>query len=180
MSEGSEDISLEEDVDRADGDRQSALGLWRYAFDYLKAAKILDENDPNHWSASSVTYQCTCQAIELGFKSYLRAKGDGVRALQRLGHSLVKCRRKATRVGLPPRTAPDMEAIRMIDRYYRAQEFRYIKTGMKHYPGIGELERACAVVLHDVADDVAAAMGSPELANTMKRKVSYTFGRTIG
>lgn len=161
-------------------ERQSAFGLWRYAFEYLKASKTLDEGETNRWVASSVTYQCACQGIELAFKSYLRAKGHSVRSLQRLGHSLIKCRRKATAHGLRPRTAPDSNAIRMIDRYYRAQEFRYIVTGAKQYPEIGELERAGAVLLDDVVDDVASAMGSPELAARMKQEVSATFGHTKG
>ena len=84
----------------------------------------------------------------------------------------------ATKCGLPPRSVADATAIRMVDRYYMAQEFRYIKTGLKEYPNIGELMRAGAVLLDAVADDVATAMGNPDLANRMKFDTSATFGFT--
>ena len=84
----------------------------------------------------------------------------------------------AAAVGLRPRTDDDATAIRMIDPYHKAQEFRYIKTGTKMYPGISELMRAGAVLLDDVAHDVAVASGHANLVDRMKLDVSAAFGFT--
>jgi hypothetical protein len=165
-------------IDPIEEERQSAFGVWRYGYEYIKASKTVDDHDSNPWVASSVTYQCACQGIELAFKAYLRAKGHDLHSLRKFGHSLVKCMKAATKYGLPARSIADATAIRMVDPYYKAQEFRYIKTGLKEYPNIGELMRAGAVLLDAVADDVAAAMGSPALANRMKLNTSAEFGFT--
>jgi hypothetical protein len=159
-------------------ERQSAFGVWRYGYEYVRASKTIDDHDPNPWVASSVTYQCACQGIELAFKAYLRAKGHDLYDLRKLGHSLVKCMKAATKCGLPARSVEDARAIQLVDRYYKTQEFRYIKTGPKEYPNIGELMRAGAVLLDAVADDVATAMGKPDLANRMKLDTSAAFGFT--
>ena len=69
-------------------ERQSAFGVWRYGYEYVKASKTVDDHDSNPWVASSVTYQCACQGIELAFKAYLRAKGHDLYSLRKFGHSL--------------------------------------------------------------------------------------------
>jgi hypothetical protein len=164
--------------DPVEDERQSAFGLWRYAFEYLKAAKTVDDHDRNAWVASSVTYQCACQGIELAFKAYLRSKSYDPHSLRTLGHSLVKCMKAAKKNGLPTLPTSNEAAIRMVDPYYKAQEFRYIRTGMKEYPGFGELLRAGAVLLDAIALDVAVSMGSSGLANRMKLDTSAAFGCT--
>ena len=165
-------------IDPVEEERQTGVGLWRYAYEYLKAAKTVDDHDPNPWVASSVTYQCACQGIELAFKAYLRAKGYDLHSLRKMGHSLVKCMKTAAKCGLPARSAADGTVIRMVDRYYKTQEFRYIKTGIKEYPNISELLRAGAVLLDAIAADVAVATGNTGLANRMKLDTSATFGFT--
>jgi hypothetical protein len=45
-------------TDPLEEERQSAFGVWRYGYEYIKASKTIDDHDPNPWVASSVTYQC--------------------------------------------------------------------------------------------------------------------------
>src|SRR6266446_7364294 len=104
-------------------ERTTALGLWRYSFDYLKAANIVDKHDPNPWVESQVTYQLVCQGLELALKAYLRATGQTVRDLIRTGHSLEKCLNSAERAGLTPLCQELRAALLMIDRYYKQNEF---------------------------------------------------------
>ncbi len=162
----------------------TALGLWRYAGTYLKAARTLDDADPNPWFASHVSYQCACQGIELAFKSYLRAKGFSLKKLRKVGHSLGSCMEAAKAQGMRPPSAQAAAAIAMIDRYYKEHQFRYIVTGMKQYPSLGDLLKAGAAILNVAASDVASAMNPDDAGlakattRRMKLDVSATFGAT--
>jgi hypothetical protein len=97
---------------RHDDLRTTALGLWRFAYDYLKAAQTLDDADPNPWVPSNVTHQCACQGIELAYKSYMRARGKTVKDLIDIGHSLMKCKDVAIGLGFPAPSADHMRPSR--------------------------------------------------------------------
>lgn len=158
--------------------RTTPLGVWRYGYDYLKAARRLDDADPNPWVSSNVTHQCVCQAVELAFKSFLLAHGKTLNDLRDIGHSMLRAMQEAEQLGLTPRPAGQRAAITQMDGYYRQHEFRYIVTGIKDYPPLDALLTACAWVLHEAAPDVAASMGNHDLVNRMRLDVSSTFGKT--
>ena len=158
----------------------SPVGLWHYAFRYLKAAKTLDYIEPNPWVVSGVAYQCACQSIELALKSYLCARGFTIEQLIRVGHSLLKCLAETTKAKLrPPLSNEQIDTIALADRYYRKHEFRYIVIGAKDYPDLRPLFQAGAVILDAAAPAVAQGAKKPErLLHRMRVEISESFGAT--
>ena len=162
---------------RHDDSRTTALGLWGYAFGYLRAAHTLDDADSNPWVSSNVTHQCVCQGIELAYKSYIRARGKTVKDLIDIGHSLMKCKDVAMGLGLTAPSADHFDALKMMDRHYREHEFRYIVTGTKEYPMLGRLLSVGATVLYDAAPAISEATGdAPELLRRMWEELSARLG----
>ena len=164
-----------------DEERTTARGLWRYAYDYLRAANRLDEIDPDPAGSSQVSYHLACHALEVAFKAYLRAKGARLDDLKRHGHSLESVRVAAEAQGLPQLSDELREALAMVESYHREHEFRYIRTGTKHYPPLSDLVTAGAKVLDASADAVGHAVATSNHAQhiyRMKFDVSATFGRT--
>ncbi|HYK63392.1 MAG TPA: hypothetical protein VEY94_00475 [Patescibacteria group bacterium] len=158
-------------------ERTTSFGLWRFARDYLEAARILANADRRGQFPSQVSYQCACQGLELAFKAYLRASGKTVDDLRALGHSLVKCMHAAMAAGLRSPSAEHVAAIQKIDNYYREHEFRYIVTGSKSYPNLVDLLAAGAGLLVDIASPVAEQFGHPEHVHRMKREASTLASR---
>lgn len=141
-------------------DRTTAVGLARYAYDYLHAAMIVETNDPKPSHISPVpAYFLALHGIELTLKAFLRHKGVSVRDLQRkFGHDLHACHRKAKELGLNDvfKEHPvDADAMRMLVGLNDQQGLRYIKTGMKHFPQWSIVE-PLAVRLHQA---VASLVG---------------------
>ena len=135
-----------------DEDRTTAIGLARYAYDYLHAAMVVETNDPTPSHISPVpAYFLALHGIELTLKAYLRHKGVSVRDLQKkFGHDLHACHRKAKELGLNDvfKEHPvDADAMRMLVGLNDQQALRYIKTGMKHFP-LWSIVEPLAVRLH--------------------------------
>lgn len=133
-------------------DRTTAIGLARYAYDYLHAAMVVETNDPTPSHISPVpAYFLALHGIELTLKAYLRHKGVSVRDLQKkFGHDLHACHRKAKELGLNEvfKEQPvDADAMRMLVGLNDQQGLRYITTGMKHFPLWSTVE-PLAVRLH--------------------------------
>lgn len=135
-----------------DEDRTTAIGLARYAYDYLHAAIVVETSDqtPNHISPVPA-YFLALHGIELTLKAFLRHKGVSVRDLyKRFGHDLHACHRKAKELGLNDvfeESPLDSDAMVMLVRLNDQQGLRYIKTGMKHFP-LWSIVEALAVRLH--------------------------------
>lgn len=135
-----------------DEDRTTAIGLARYAYDYLHAAMVVEKSDTTHNQISPVpAYFLALHGIELTLKAYLRHKGVSVKHLQRkFGHDLHACHRKAKELGLHEvfKELPvDGDAMRMLVGLNDQQGLRYIKTGMKHFP-LWAIVESFAVRLH--------------------------------
>jgi len=143
-----------------DDDRTTAVGLARYAYDYIGAAILVERSDPTPTQISPVpAYFLALHGIELTLKSYLRHKGMTVKELrsQKYGHDLHACHRKAKELGLLSifkEQANDADAMRMLVGLNEHQGLRYIKTGMKFFP-LWSLVEPLAVRLHQaVATEV--------------------------
>lgn len=141
-------------------DRTTAIGLARYAYDYIGAAMLAERNDPEPNPISPVpAYFLALHGIELTLKSYLRHKGVTAKELrgQKYGHDLHACHKKAKELGLQSifnEQANDADAMRMLVGLNEHQGLRYIKTGMKHFP-LWSLVQPLAVRLHQaVAPEV--------------------------
>ena len=140
------------DTPPTDEDRTTAVGLARYAYDYLHAAMVVETNDPTPSHISPVpAYFLALHGIELTLKAFLRHKGVSVKELQKkFGHDLHACHRKAKELGLNDvfKERPiDADAMRMLVGLNDQQGLRYIKTGMKHFP-LWSIVEPLAVRLH--------------------------------
>ncbi len=135
-----------------DEDRTTAIGLARYAYDYLNAAMVVETHDPTPSHISPVpVYFLALHGIELTLKAFLRYKGVSVKDLvNKFGHDLHACYRKAKELGLNDvfeESRVDADAMRMLVRLNDQQGLRYIKTGMKHFP-MWSIVEPLAVRLH--------------------------------
>ena len=140
------------DTPPTDEDRTTAIGLARYAYDYLHAAMVVETSDPTPSHISPVpAYFLALHGIELTLKAFLRHKGVSVKDLQKkFGHDLHACHRKAKELGLNDvfnERPVDADARRMLVGLNDQQGLRYIKTGMKHFP-LWSIVEPLAVRLH--------------------------------
>ena len=140
------------DTPPTDEGRTTAIGLARYAYDYLHAAMVVERSDPTPSHISPVSaYFLALHGIELTLKAFLRHKGVSVKDLQKkFGHDLHACHRKAKELGLNDvfnERPVDADAMRMLVGLNDQQGLRYIKTGMKHFP-LWSIVEPLAVRLH--------------------------------
>jgi len=147
-----------------DDERTTAIGLARYAYEYIDAARLVDgdyaDKHPGELISPMPAYFLAHHGIELTLKSYLRHKGLTVReiASMKYGHDLHACYRKAKELDLLAifkEHQNDVDAIWMLVNLNRNHGLRYIKTGMKHFP-LWSLVDPLAVRLHQA---VAPAVG---------------------
>ena len=141
-----------------DEDRTTAIGLARYAYDYLHAAMVVENNDSELGHISPIpAYFLALHGIELTLKAFLRHKGVSVKDLQKkYGHDIHACHRKAKELGLNDvfREMPiDADAMRMLTALNDRQGLRYIKTGMKHFP-LWSIVEPLAVRLHQAVSQL--------------------------
>lgn len=122
--------------------RTTAIGLARYAYEYIEAASVVDKTigeRTEHQRISPIpAYFLAKHGIELTLKSFLRHTGITVRELRgKFSHDLNKCLRKAKELGLSAHinlSENDMKAFRMLIALDDAQGLRYIQTGFKQFP----------------------------------------------
>jgi hypothetical protein len=136
-----------------DEDRTTAIGLARYAHEYIDAAMLVERNDPTPTHISPIpAYFLIQHGIELTLKAYLRHKGLTVKELRggKYGHDLHACHKMAKQLGLNSvfnERPSDADAMRMLVGLNEHQGLRYIKTGLKHFP-LWSLVGPLAVRLH--------------------------------
>ena len=158
MNESSESSVL------TDEERTTAIGLARYAFDYIEAALLVDINHRNRYPRREIlpipAYFLIHHGIELTLKAYLRHNGVTVRDIgsKKYGHNLHSCYRKAKELGLLgifTQSKTDLVGMRMLVNLNHHQGLRYIETGQKQFPTWSLIE-SLAVRLHQA---VAPAVG---------------------
>lgn len=129
------------DVDR--NSRTTAIGLARYAKEYLQAAIVVDEEmgRGKEYARISPTpaYFLLSHGLELTLKAYLRFAGLTVEELgaRDLGHDLKALYAKACELGLTDlhqMTTEDAEAFEMLVELNEFHQLRYIQTGVKTFP----------------------------------------------
>jgi HEPN domain-containing protein len=137
--------------------RTTALALWRYAHDYLKAAQTLFENDHVTCNESQALYHLASQAVEFALKSYLRACGVSPEDLSaRIGHSMQEALQEALARGLPTPPAEVVHTIQEFTPYLRDDQFRYLPAGYGEFPDLEPLLAAGIWILSQVADNAVA------------------------
>ena len=143
-------------------DRQSGMALWTHAKEFADAAKQLaPAPGPMPSVATDACYYLAAHAIELGLKGYLRAKGFELRELKDIGHNLGDALMRASACGLMTKvslTPADLEAVALIDGYYRAKELEYRVTGFVRYPDVHVLLSVLEKLLSGVKADCVASV----------------------
>lgn len=135
-----------------DDDRTTAIGLARYAYDYISAAMLIERNDSSPGHISPIpAYFLAVHGIELTLKAFLRHEGVSPRDLQKnFGHNLHACHRKAKELGLRKifkEHPSDIDAMGMLVALNEQHALRYIKTGFKRFP-MWSIVEPLAVRLH--------------------------------
>jgi hypothetical protein len=137
-------------------DRATAIGLSRYAYEYIDAARTVAEQHNMKLVAESLptmpAYFLAMHGIELTFKAYLRHSGVSASELstKRYGHDLHACYRKAKEFGLLAQFKvgkDDLLAMGLLINLNQSHGLRYIQIGPKRFPSWGIVERF-AVRLH--------------------------------
>jgi hypothetical protein len=136
----------------ADEDRTTAIGLARYAYDYISAAILVERHDPNPGHLSPIpAYFLAVHGIELTLKAFLRHEGVSSRDLRNdFGHDLHACHRKAKELGLKmifTERPSDTQAMQLLVRLNKRHGLRYIETGFKRLP-MWSIVEPLAVGLH--------------------------------
>lgn len=153
--------------------RTTAIGLARYAKEYLEAAIVVDQElgvkrSPFYISPIPAYFLLT-HAIELTLKAYLRGAGLSVRQLQGVGHDLDALLAKANELGLGDChtfTAEDNEAFAFLVAANSHHRFRYIQTGETRLP-FWSVAEPLAVRLHQ---SVAPKVGYESLTISYPEK----------
>ncbi|SKC56955.1 HEPN domain-containing protein [Pseudoxanthomonas indica] len=132
----------------------SPFGMLRYAHEYLRAARIVEENRNDELVPP--LYMLLGQSIELSLKAYLLARGASLRDLRfSYGHDLRKLLDAALQKRidrLVPLQEFDLSTIRVLGDAYITHELRYIVTGFRTLPNWSFSQRAAALLtdgLHD-------------------------------
>ncbi|KAB0650289.1 hypothetical protein [Burkholderia diffusa] len=137
-------------------ERTTAVGLARYAYEYIAAARLVDSDHAEKHAGEQISpvtaYFLVYHGIELTLKAYLRHTGVTVRVLRsaKYGHDLHACYRKAKEEGLLDifnETPDDRSAMQMLVGLNVGHGLRYIQTGMKQFP-VWSIVEPLAVRLH--------------------------------
>lgn len=137
-------------------ERTTAIGLARYAYEYIEAAMLVDRHHgarPGFELISPIpAYFLATHGIELTLKAFLRHNGISARELgsRKYGHDLHACYRKAKELGLKDvfdMQADDMKAMLMLIELNKGMGLRYIRTGYKQFPSWA-IVKPFAVRLH--------------------------------
>lgn len=121
--------------------RTTAIGLARYAKEYLEAAIVVDQEMGKRKEYTSISpipaYFLLTHGLELTLKAYLRHAGLTVEELGKIGHDLKALYAKACELGLGDlyqMTAEDAEAFDLLVAVNEFHQLRYIQTGFKTFP----------------------------------------------
>lgn len=155
----------------SENDRTTAVGLARYAYEYLEAAILVDEREAGRNPGSQISpipaYFLASHAIELTLKAYLRLNRLTVDQLsdKKYGHNLRACYRKAKEFGLLEifnEHPNDVAALDMLIGLNEKHGLRYIRTGAKQFP-LWSIVEPFAVRLHQA---VASKVGFRSFTRT--------------
>ncbi len=130
-----------------DESRTTAIGLARYAADFLEAALATDDvmgKDAKYSIIAPVpALYLIGHSIELYLKSYLRHEGRSKNNLRKIGHDLNKCLKRSKELGildLITFESGELEAFSVLHELYCSKQLNYIETGSKTFPIFGPLE----------------------------------------
>jgi hypothetical protein len=142
-------------------ERTTPIGMARYAFEFLEAARTVDDkigSQPGYEIVPPIpVLYLAGHAIELSLKAYLLSRGVALREVRQLGHNLHACLRKAKELGLldiVQFTGQEMGAVEILDGLYSTKQLEYIVTGAKQFPIFGPVESFAVRLFNAVSDAV--------------------------
>lgn len=119
----------------------TALGFWRYADEFLRAATVVEASAKRHFDILPPRYYLLGHSIELALKAFLLAKGVTPTELRlkqyNMAHNLEKALVRAEGLGLadvvniPPK---ERTAIMLLNKTYGRKSYEYLETGSIHIP----------------------------------------------
>lgn len=138
------------------------IGLVRYAFDFMEAARAADDKMGRKKGFEIIApvpvMFLVGQSVELTLKAFLLSRGVPLNKLRKdYGHNLHRALRKAKELGLfpiAPLAEDELEAIECLNTLYSSKELQYIVTGTKTFPAFGPLERGALRLLLNVGPAV--------------------------
>jgi hypothetical protein len=128
-----------------DPTRSTPHGFWRFAADYLLAARMVDVKIRGEGHLFFPTLYLYGIAIELSLKAFLLKRGRTSAEVKSLSHDLTKAlalarRHKLGRVVRMDRR--EIDAIRILNITYSSNLLRYIVTGATKVPQLVYIARA--------------------------------------
>ncbi len=136
--------------------RTSPLALWRYAHDYLRAARSLSRQHRIACSESQAAHHVAAQGIEFALLAFLTARGASLEEVRRgVGRSLYKALARSEAAGLPSIPAPWRAAVAEIAPCHQDTQFVYLATQQSTFPDLDPVIDAGIFILDRIAPDVA-------------------------
>lgn len=145
-----------------DENRVSALGMWGYANDFLRAANKIIPNPGSQfhddWAGDCFpVFFLVAHSIELGLKSYLLALGVQPETLMKppYGHNLTclleECRRR--KIGRFVKFKPyHLEIIALMHSANRNMNLRYFRRGLKILPKYTLAHQTAEILVNGLKD----------------------------
>lgn len=130
--------------------RTTAQGLLRYAGDYFRAYKIIQQQVPKIVSLYQIKFYLLCHSIELALKADLKRRGYTRKKLIDLGHDLeglLKLLKEKHEVLLD---AKSMKQISLANSLYKTKQYEYSQTGFKVLADFVMLESITLAILNKV------------------------------
>jgi hypothetical protein len=124
--------------------RSTPHGFWRFAADYLLAARAVDVKIAEH-RLLFPALQLYATSIELSLKAFLLKRGHTIADLRKLSHDLTKALTLARKRKLGRSVKLDrreIAAIHILNITYATHQLRYIVTGATKVPQLVYIARA--------------------------------------
>ncbi len=136
--------------------RTAPLALWRYAHDYLRAARSLSRQHRIACSESQAAHHVAAQGIEFALLAFLTARGASLEQVRRdVGRSLYKALARSEALGLPPIPSPWRAAVAEIAACHQDTQFVYLIAPENTFPDLNPVVDAGIFILDRIAPDVA-------------------------
>lgn len=145
-----------------DPERTTAIGLARYASEFMEAAMAADEKMGDRKGFEIIPPTPVLflrgQALELILKSFLLHKKVSLKKLRKdFGHNINKLLKKSKELGLEQIikiSDEDHDVIYLLNDLYSSKQLQYIVTGFKKYPSNGVLEKFVLNLIYAVGREV--------------------------
>lgn len=124
--------------------RSTPHGFWRFAADYLLAARAVDVKVDEH-RLLFPALQLYATSIELSLKAFLLKRGHTLAEVRAISHNLVKALELARKRKLGRSVKLDrreVAAIHILNITYSTHQLRYIVTGATKVPQLVYIARA--------------------------------------